>query len=258
VQTQIDAIRRAVKGYVDSNGIQSLVLGLSGGVDSALVAALVKEAQLKVPLIGLSLPSSTNKTDEVDRAHLAGSEFCDEFYELNIDKFVDSLKTISGNDPIRLGNIKARIRMIILYDCAKKNNGIVLSTDNYTEYLLGFFTIHGDHSDFGMIQYLWKTEVYEMSKYIIVKTGSKSLQLCYDAVPTDGLGISNSDLDQIGTSTYKEADGLLKAYLNGDRSNVNHPVIQRHLNSKFKRDWPITIKRDVIFPHQSTSFTNSF
>jgi len=246
MQNRIDAITHSTREYIEKYNLKSLVLGISGGIDSALVAALVKEAQLKIPLIGISLPSSTNKKDEVDRVHLVGKEFCDEFYKLDIDKFVDSMKRISGKDPIRLGNIKARIRMIILYDCAKKNNGIVLSSDNYTEYLLGFFTLHGDHCDFGMIQYLWKTEVYELSKYLIGKTGSKSLQMCYDAVPTDGLGISASDLDQIGAPTYKDVDDLLQAYLSGDRSNINHPVIQRHIKSEFKRNWPVAIKRDII------------
>jgi len=62
--------------------------------------------------------------------------------------------------------MKARIRMILLYDLAGGNDGMVLSTDNYTEYLLGFWTLHGDVGDFGMIQSLWKTEVYDMVEWI--------------------------------------------------------------------------------------------
>jgi NAD+ synthetase len=247
MQIKIHAMTKPLREYIRKYSLQSLVLGISGGIDSALVAAMVKDAQLDIPLIGLSLPSNTNKSEEIQRAHLIGREFCDEFHEIEIDQFIDTLKIISDNDPVRLGNIKARIRMIILYDCAKKNKGVVLSTDNYTEYMLGFSTIMGDWGDFCMIQYLWKTEVYEIAEYLIGKTNSKSLQMCYDAVPTDGLGISSSDLEQIEAETYADVDNLLKAYLNGDRSNYNHPVIQRHVNSEFKRNWPITIKRDAIF-----------
>ena len=106
---------------------------------------------------------------------MVGESFCTNFLELDLTKEfeilrnVDKIENSLGNEmskKIRMGNIKARMRMIYLYNLASAHNGIVLSTDNYTEYLLGFFTIFGDQGDYGMIQNLWKTEVYEMSEWI--------------------------------------------------------------------------------------------
>lgn len=145
--------------------------------------------------------------------------------------------------------------MIYLYDTAKKTKGMVLSTDNYTEYLLGFWTLHGDVGDFGMIQNLWKSEVYDIAKYIVkneLQSGAekKALQECIDGVPTDGLGITSSDLEQLGAESYEQVDGILQSYLNYkanpepvDDEVLNHPVIKRHLASGFKRNNPFNISR---------------
>jgi len=167
---------------------------------------------------------------------------------------------------IKLGNIKARTRMIYLYNLAYKNKGLVLSTDNYTEYLVGFWTLHGDVGDYGMIQELWKTEVYNMAEWIcameLVGDDRAALHNCITCTATDGLGITSSDLDQllpgfVGTSRdgYKEVDRILDLWVNTPPSFVktasdilykNHPVIQRHLNSEFKRNNPLNLKREDI------------
>ncbi|NOZ36435.1 MAG: hypothetical protein GXO80_14200, partial [Chlorobi bacterium] len=130
--------------------------------------------------------------------------------------------------------------------------GMVLSTDNYTELLLGFWTLHGDVGDYGMIQNLWKTEVYAMSRFLVNnlenKEQAKALDECIDAVPTDGLGITNSDLDQIGASSYEEVDKILIHYLKNpnDISVLNLKVVQRKLASEFKRNNPYNIPRNKI------------
>ncbi len=99
-------------------------------------------------------------------------------------------------------------------------HGMVLSTDNYTELLLGFWTLHGDVGDYGMIQNLWKTEVYAMARYIVNNLDNKkaknALQLCIDAVATDGLGITNNDLEQIQAKTYEEVDQILLKMIHND------------------------------------------
>ncbi len=130
---------------------------------------------------------------------------------------------------------------------------MVLSTDNFTEYLLGFWTLHGDAGDYGMIQYLFKTEVYELANYLV--SGFKNngehekanaLQACIAAIPTDGLGITNSDLDQIQATSYQEVDSILNAYQDGDTSLKSHPVIQRYLNSYYKRENPYNLARKTL------------
>lgn len=181
-------------------------------------------------------------------------------------------------------------RMMYLYDIASRHKGLVMSTDNQTEYQLGFWTIHGDVGDFDPIQDLWKTEVYELAKWIsnrykniehhhtiMTGAGSKSdaIELSIALTPTDGLGISNSDLEQIGAKSYDEVDDILSRYIpfkeyrqkHGEPlhphdemaesdcwsqlcarhgEDVVNKVWSRHLASEFKRKKaPIYISREL-------------
>ena len=144
--------------------------------------------------------------------------------------------------------------MIYLFDQAHLHQGMVLSTDNYTELLLGFWTLHGDVGNYGFLQYLWKTEVYGLAGFLAdrytregMDDKAQALKLCMDAVPTDGLGITGSDFDQIGVTSYEQADRMLLGYLEGDRQHENHLLIQRHKASEFKRNDPRFILRETLF-----------
>jgi len=265
-------IRLELENYIIKNNLKSLVLGVSGGIDSALVAVLAKPVcdKLNIPLIGRSITIATNSPEERKRAMQIGKVFCTDFNEVDLTshynviysgfEFDNTIKNVVETDiesKIRHGNIKARLRMIYLYNLASANKGLVLSTDNWTEYLLGFWTLHGDHSDFGMIQSLWKSEVYELSEWLVFNELDEypkpALLNCIECQATDGLGISSTDLDQImpgweGSSRegYKKVDSVLSNYtiLNiGDKTN---PIIKRHLDSQFKRNWPIIIERNKI------------
>ena len=276
-------IRSELKIYIKDNNIKSLVLGISGGIDSALCAVLAKPVcnELGIKLIGRSLPTISNKSEENKRAEQIGKLFCTDFEEISIQsEFVALAYLVYENDDghghphgdqraIKNGNIKARIRMIYLYDIASRKKGMVLSTDNYTEYLLGFWTLHGDVGDYGMIQNLWKTEVYDMAWWFMENDDdmtvnqAESLLKCIEADATDGLGITNSDLDQImpeweGNSRdgYKEVDKILQKFI----APINHitddikdwdklektPVIQRLLKTEFKRKNPYNIPRKIL------------
>jgi NAD+ synthetase len=216
-----DNIVNGIKNYCVKNGINTLVLGLSGGIDSTVVAALAKASGIK--LIGVSLPCSTNKNDEKSAAILAGTEFCDEFKEVNLQTAFECVETFctsaseKQSTPISQGNIKARIRMITLYDIASKEGAIVLDTDNLTEHFLGFYTIHGDDSDFNPIGGLWKHEVYGLAKWMHdnVYKQSKALQASIELMPTDGNGVKEGgDLAQIAPGkTYDDVDEILHAWV---------------------------------------------
>ena len=259
----------------DNPHIRSFVIGLSGGIDSAIVAALVNAAicdrKLKCKLLGYSIPADSNKKDEVDRSFDVGTAFCDEFHYdedfmallyksykdwLDVSGYIRKEAKLELTEKIRLGNIKARIRMIHLFDMAKQNEGIVLSTDNLTEYLLGFWTLHGDVGNFGLIQNLWKSEVYELSAFLVDRfnevgfhNGAQALSKCAKAVPTDGLGISGSDFDQLGAGSYGEIDQILMTWifrLEGWAQYKDHPVIQRHKATRFKRNDPLNVERKKL------------
>ena len=264
-KTAVNNIRAILKQYITNSQLQSLVVGLSGGIDSALTVALAKPVcdELNIPLYGRSITIETNKPDEIARAKAIGESFVSNFKEVDLSegfKLLANLVTEEGDTDtesraykIRRGNIKARTRMVYLYDLAARHRGMVLSTDNYTELLLGFWTLHGDVGDYGMIQNLWKTEVYAMSRYIVETLNDKkaktALQSCIDAVATDGLGITNSDLEQIQAKSYEEVDQiLLKMIYNTDdlKKYENHPVIQRKKASEYKRNNPYNIPRKLI------------
>lgn len=250
--------------YVRRSRLESLVLGVSGGVDSALVAALARIIcdETGISLIGRSIPIVTNKKEEVERAAAVGKCFCDEFKEQCMDEayfnlyasIADSSRCdVTKAEKIRRGNIKARIRMITLYDLAHLNNGLVLSTDNYTELLLGFWTMHGDVGDYGMIQNLWKTEVYGLTDWLRKKYETNgetekaaALAACISAVPTDGLGVTESDFDQLGLRQYTDIDNVLLKYVTSGEGNEENPIVQRYENTHYKRNSPVNIPRNSI------------
>jgi NAD+ synthetase len=261
----VSNIRKHLQDYCYEHNIKSLVIGVSGGVDSALCCALAAPLcrDEDIVLYGRSLPIISNKPDEIQRAEQVGKHFCNNFKEVNLSQLFYEvyLNTVANENfepeekeplscKIRKGNIKARLRMIYLYNLASAHNGMVLSTDNYTEYLLGFSTLHGDTGDFGMIQYLWKEDVYKMIDYIsgtdeLTENARIALLNCMTAVPTDGLGITNSDLDQLEAKSYIEVDNILREYLT-EGNHAEHPIVKRYIKTKFKRKNPYNIPIDEI------------
>lgn len=239
--------------YCNKYNIKSLVLGLSGGLDSTVCAAILREVskQYGVKLIGISLPCSTNSRLERSTAATCGDCFCDEYKEVNLQDLYLLTKgkcdtEIGESTRISQGNLKARLRMIMLYNTASINNGIVIDTDNLTEHYLGFFTIHGDVGDFKPIGKLWKTEVYGLTNYVLslysnrlaefqanraliedtpgefnrCQFAESALRAAINIKPTDGNGVTEStnefqpssgDLDQIAPGyTYTDVDKALK------------------------------------------------
>lgn len=296
---------KETSNYITKNYLKAMVLGISGGIDSTVVATICHEVSKKtgIPLIGRSLPIK-NKSDEFDVSKLVGEAFCDNFSVYRLERsyrtalfdactdagnvnmantyYLDELEEMPSRTPIANGNLQARCRMMYLYDIASRHNGLVMSTDNQTEYQLGFWTIHGDVGDFDPIQGLWKTEVYELARYILRKYEDEMRSLdegrfyeeedrlgaMHEAViksmaltPTDGLGISNSDLDQIGAKSYYDVDRVLqtltcKASPGNDKlqdelvaelgSDVVGKITERHFKSRFKRLLsPITVPREM-------------
>jgi NAD+ synthetase len=243
--------------YVTSNNLKVMVLGISGGIDSTVVAAICHEVSKKtgIPLIGRSLPIK-NKSDEFATSVHVGEAFCDKFEVYRLERsyraalfdacadagdvnmansyHLDELEEMPSRTPIANGNLQARCRMMYLYDIASRHKGLVMSTDNQTEYQLGFWTIHGDVGDFDPIQDLWKTEVYGLANYMRDRYRSKALEALHNdyketcdkyramsyavyssckLIPTDGLGISNSDLEQIGAKDYDTVDDILSRFV---------------------------------------------
>ena len=267
--------------YLTECGLKTMVLGLSGGLDSTVTAAICHEVVHRNPdkgfrFIGVSLPCSTNSAEENNSASLAMQGFCDEYWVENLQKEYLLMKaTCEQHYPsthISQGNIKARLRMTYLYNMASVTGGLVMDTDNLTEHNLGFWTIHGDVADYNPIGGLWKHEVYELCKYLytevftdVESAAHKALRASYGITPTDGNGVAaGGDMAQIAPGhTYEEVDDILMTYLNTkddaaelqkamERLNAAYGaetverVLKRHRGSEFKRRrMPLVIERSL-------------
>lgn len=263
----LDNIVKTLCEYLTASNIKMAVNGLSGGLDSTVSSAILRLVcdKINIPLHGLSLPCSTNKEDEVSGAKLAGDEFCDHFIEYNIQSLFEATKNgcsvlySSPPTPISQGNIKARLRMTILYDYAGQHNGIVIDNDMLTEHYLGFMTVNGDVGDISPLANLWKTEVYGLAEYLLnnVFKDSKALKSAMNITPTDGNGVSNSDLDQIlPNHTYYDVDKILMPwvgldsrikddFLKNDFENVKGTVFEKLVEEYGKENVKRVIMRSV-------------
>ena len=255
----------AIADYLNKNKLESMILGVSGGIDSTVNAAIGCEVYKRTgkKLIGLSLMTSTNEADEDYAASLVGSEFCTEYVKCSMEHeykdFDNMCVHISGpSDSVAKGNIKARMRMMILFDASAKHKGIVFSGANQTEVLLGFSTLGADSlGAIAPISRLFKSQVYEFAHWIKdnIYLGSLALEKSIALNPTDGNGVAaGGDLGQIAPGrTYNDVDDILITYL---EYKGHHPeeyqnamnelyekysyetvegVIRRHHNSQFKR-----------------------
>lgn len=207
-----DKLAQELVDYREQAGVGTAVLGMSGGVDSALTAALLKRSGWRV--IGFTLPIMQDPI-ETER----GVEACEalglEHHHMDLSDQYKSMvaglgtldeRMVGGDDPphrIRRGNVRARLRMMTLYDQAHRHGGIVASTDNFSELAAGFWTLHGDVGDLAPVQSLLKSwEVPWMARHCGVP------ERTWRAKPTDGLGIDEGDEAQIG-ATYLEFDILV-------------------------------------------------
>ena len=201
-----------IKDYADSNGIKSLVVGVSGGIDSAVVSTLCAETGLPTYALTMPLLSKKENTALSDGHALGLVKRYSNVTNVNVDLtetykvfnlFVDD--TFTKNE-LANANTKSRLRMVTLYQIAGSVGGIVVGTGNKVEdYGVGFYTKYGDGGvDIAPIADLYKTEVRELGSYLRVR------REIIDAKPTDGLWEDGrSDEDQIG-ATYAELEEAME------------------------------------------------
>ena len=193
--------------YVKKNPVEALVVGVSGGIDSAVVSTLCAETGL--PTYALGMPIHQNEEQEnLSDAHLDWltwkyTNVTKLKFDLTntFDTFVSSMDGYNNNK-LALANTRSRIRMVTLYQVAGSVSGIVVGTGNKVEdYGIGFYTKYGDGGvDIAPIADLYKTEVWGLGKHLGVD------QRIIDASPTDGLwDDGRCDEDQIG-ATYEELE----------------------------------------------------
>lgn len=183
--------------------IQKAVIGVSGGVDSATSLILLSKALPKENIIPLHLPYF----NEIDKGiPELENQIGIRITTVSVKETADNMITRLGipeKDIVRRGNIMARVRMTTLFDFSKKENSLVVGTENRSEYHMGYFTRFGDEaSDIEPIQHLYKTQVYELAKYLGIPSSILTKE------PTAGLWGNQTDEGEFGF-TYSEADPVL-------------------------------------------------
>ena len=273
----VENSRKWLSNYIKDNHLQSLVIGISGGIDSTVSCAIAYPVcyDLGIPLIGRSLPTTTNMPDENNTARLVGEAFCTDFKEVNISaecqKLIYELELNEGDmSRLQEGNIKARVRMIYLRHIAALHKGVVLDNDNFTEWNLGFWTVGGDSPmDINLgLHYLWKTEIYELAKYLLLcyddgvdEEKFQAIRTSINLTPTDGNGVSSSDCEQFGLDNYEQVDDVLKTVYYSTHTKEDYirlidsyneqgvdKVMVLHQNTEYKRiPAPIKPTKDELF-----------
>jgi len=199
-----------IQNYVSDNNIKALVVGVSGGIDSAVVSTLCAETGLPTYVLSMPLLSSADNdrlsddyTKKLESKYNNVTRIRIELSSV-YDKFIHSLNWWTNDNKytknqLANANTKSRLRMVTLYQVAGTVGGIVVGTGNKVEdYGVGFYTKYGDGGvDVAPIADLYKTEVWELGKYLGVD------QRIIDAQPTDGLwGDGRTDEDQLGVSYF--------------------------------------------------------
>lgn len=192
--------------HLRRSGLEGFVVGISGGIDSAVAAALCVKAVGPERVLGIRMPH--RDSDPVDVKH--GERICEhlgmESVTRDITPIVDGLETALGfvPDPYIHGNDKARARMMFLYAEAQGRNRLVCGTGNKSELLVGYFTKHGDGGvDLEPIGDLYKTQVWELARHLELP------QWIIERTPTAGLHPGQTDEQELGMS-YERLDAILK------------------------------------------------
>ena len=236
-----DVARQILTGFIKSEvtrvGYSRAVIGLSGGVDSALSFALAVEALGPENVLAVRMPYRSSSADSLEHAQMLIDQFKVQSETIEITGMVEPL--IERDPQIskqRKGNIMARSRMIVLYDQSEVFKGLVMGTSNKTEILLGYSTLWGDMaSALNPIGDLYKTQVRQLSHALEIPS------VIVDKAPSADLWVGQTDESELGF-TYGEVDKLL--YLLVDQRYSQQECVEEGFDEKFVNSVIMRVRRN--------------
>jgi len=204
---RLGQIEQMIRYAYWNSGCLGIVIGVSGGVDSAVAAAFCCRAIGPEKVLGLSLPSAISNPEDCKDAAALCAQLGMEHKIVSIEPMLEGFKSIPDYSPSHFlsGNLMARIRMAVIYYHANRDNRLVCGTSNRSEYMLGYCTKFGDNAaDVQPIVHMYKDEVYEAARELDIPDPIMK------KAPSAGLWEGQSDESEIGLS-YAEIDLSLRA-----------------------------------------------
>jgi NAD+ synthase len=239
IQKSVELICNFIKTKLDESKTDGLVIGLSGGIDSSVVAYLCANVVESDKILGLILPSKTTSNEDIEDAIIVAENLGIKYKTLQIDELVDPFPKMCpecSNSALANGNLKARIRMMILYYHSNSMNRLVAGTGNRTELLVGYFTKYGDGGvDILPIGDLYKADVRQIANYMGVP------KKVIEKAPTAGLWTGQTDEEELGIK-YELLDKILYLMTN---ENLNAKEIAERLKIPDSEVLRIKSKIDV-------------
>ena len=259
-----DYLQYFLDDEVRKTTIKNVVVGLSGGLDSAVVAVLAQKT-FGSNLLCVKMPSQYSSKSSLEDADELCRDFDIRVTTASIEPMLRAYEELNPDlDNLRKGNFSSRMRMSTLFDISARENALVLGTSNKSELMLGYGTLYGDlASAVNPIGDLYKSEVYELARYLGV---SKSI---INKPPSADLWDGQSDEDDLGY-TYANLDKALKLYVEdrlsrddivkmGIDSKMLDMIITRIFRNHFKRKMPViakltsrTLNHDFNYPRDIT------
>ena len=229
-------------------GFSKAVLGLSGGIDSALVAYLLRDALGKENVLAIMMPYKSSNPDSLNHAKLVVEDLGINFKTIEITDMIDAyFKNEKEASSLRMGNKMARERMSILFDYSSKENALVVGTSNKTEIYLGYSTQFGDAAcALNPVGDLYKTNIWDLSRYLKIPNE------LIEKKPSADLWEGQTDEQEMGL-TYKEADQVMYRLLEenktveevlaeGFNKDLVDNIVRRMNRSEYKRRMPLIAK----------------
>jgi NAD+ synthase (glutamine-hydrolysing) len=218
------ALELGLRDYVEKNGFREVVVGVSGGIDSAVTAALAVEALGAERIHCVSMPSRYSSEETRRDAHLLAESLGTDFRELPIDEIVQAFEGVlaesfAGREPdLAEENLQARVRGVLLMALSNKFGWLVVATGNKSELSVGYATLYGDMAGgFALLKDVFKTDVFRLARHLNEQAGRELIPASIiERAPTAEL--RDNQLDEDSLPPYPALDLVLEAYVEQDRS----------------------------------------